>query len=235
MDTDTATDAAEAQTAGVTFKIKIPKAGQSIEVVWADLPQKVQMYIVEQGLSKLLVAATAKVTATTQPDEALRKDEAMAYANKKLDSLKAGKLSARASKSDGKVSGVVMTEARRLAKTIVKAQIKAAGQKISDYSAKAITEAANLYLGDHQELIAQAEQSIAQAKALSEVAAVNVAAIPVDQDKVAKREKANAEKRAATSAKNAGKPGAQAPAIATRGGKTPPRPVPTRPQPGASA
>lgn len=218
-----------------TFKIKISKAKADLEVDFDALPPNVQLYIVEQGLGKLLNGATAKETAATTPDEATRAANAMGLAQKKLDSLMAGKIVARKAAGDGKTPAVVMTEARRLAKNIVKAGLKAKGKKISDFTAKAITEAANLYLTDHQDLIAQAKASIDAANALASTAEVNVDAIPVDPVKVEAREKANAAKRAETAAKNAGKPGGQASTPMPRG-QAALKPVPPRrpaPQPTA--
>lgn len=205
------------------FKIKIPKADKSIEVDFDEFPDAVKLAIVEKGLSALLVAATAKVTIATDPDPKQRADNAMALVNKKLDAMKDGKLRVAKAK-DSKVPAAVRTEAMRLAKNIVKAGIKADGKKISDYAAKAITEAAEAYLEEHQELIAAAEASINAAKELAAAAAVNVSAIKADPALIAKREKANAEKRAATAEKNAGKPGPQKSAI-----KQQAKPVPAKP------
>lgn len=205
-----------------TIKVKIAKAQTNIEVIFEDLPPDIQLYIVEQGLSKVLNAATAKVTKANTESEAQLAELALAEANKKLDKLKKGDLK-RSSKSDGKVPGVVMTEARRLAKNIVKASIKAQGQRISDYEAKAITEAASIYLGEHPELIEQASASIEASKNLATAAAVNVSSIPVSEVKRAKNEAKKAEARAATEAKNAGKPGSQKSTVAKGAIPVPPR------------
>lgn len=213
------------------FNVKITKAKANLAVNFGELPRAVQEYIIEQGLAKLLNGATAKETAATTPDEAVRAANAMSLAEKKLDSLKAGKIVARASK-DGKVAGVVMTEARRLAKNIVKAGIKAQNKRISDFEPKAITEAANAYLADHPELIAAAKASIDASAALSAATVVNVEAIPVSATRVAANEKKKAEAKAATAAKNAGKPGPQASATARRAPPPPARrPAPTHAAP----
>lgn len=217
------------------MKIKISKAKADLVVDFQSLPVEVQLYIVEQGLSKVLNSATAKETAATTPDETQRGLNAMGLAEKKLDSLKAGKLVARKSSGDGKTPAVVMTEARRLAKNIVKAGLKAKGKKISDFTAKAITEAANLYLADHKELVDQAKASIDAAAALAASAEVNVDAIPVDPVKVAAREKANADKRAETAAKNAGKPGGQASTTKKQAGVSSLKAPPRRPAPQPTA
>lgn len=191
-----------------TFNIKVTKAKQALEVVWEELPDAIKLRIIEEGLGKLLNAATAKVTAKSSESPESMASQALGLAQKKLDSLKKGELRAKVSR-DGKVSGVVMTEARRLAKNIIKQQIKAANKKILDYEAKAITEAANVYLTNHPELVAAAQASIDAAKGLATQAGVDVSAIPVSEAKKAKRIAKNAEARAATAAKDAGKPGPQ--------------------------
>lgn len=227
----TDTDAAQERPAHY-FKIRISKAKADLDVNFNDLPPEVQLYIVEQGLSKLLNGATAKETAATTPDEKQRGENAMALATKKLDALKEGKFRATA-KSGTKASGVVMTEARRLSKNVVKAKIKADGGKISDYSAKALTEAANAYLAEHPEMVTQAQTSLDEAAKLAAAASVNVASIPVDPEKVKAREAANEAKRLATAAKNAGKPGGQKSTPKKQAAK--PAPVRAAPKPGLQA
>jgi len=191
------------------FTIKIAKAKRDVVVTWDNLPDAVKAYVVEQGLSKLLNAATTKI----KKDEADAEAKAFALVEKKLENLVAGNIKARTAKT--KVSGAVAAEARRLAKAIVKAGIKAKNKKISDYAAKAITEMANLYLEQHPELMATAEANVAAAEQLTVGAAnaVNVEAMPVDPKKVAARLKKNEEAKAATEAKNAGKPGGQKAAV----------------------
>ena len=211
------------------FKIKITKAKRDMVVDFDALPDAVKIYIVEQGLAKLLNGATAKETAATTPDETTRGNNAYALAEKKLESLKEGKTSARKASGDGKTPAKVMTEARRLSLNIVKAKLKAAGKKISDFTAAALTEAANQYLAANPGLIEQAKAAMEAAEALANTGDIDVNAIQADPKKVAAREAANAKKRAETAAKNAGKPGGQASTIKKQAAK----PVPTRKAPGA--
>src|SRR5262245_51685559 len=236
MTDQTTTTEADPGPAPLVFSIKITKAKRSLDVDFRSLPQEVQMYIVEQGLGKLLNGATSKWTAASEPDEVKRGDNAYAAAQKRLESLQAGKTGARASKTDASVSREVKTEAARLAKAVVKAQIKANKEKISDYKPKVITEAANAYLAGHPELLDQAKANIEAANKLAQVASVDVTGIPKDPALIAKREAKNAAAKAESAAKNAGKPGGQAPTLkkqATKPGAG--KPVPTRPQPQASA
>lgn len=205
------------------FKVKIPKGEAYLDVDFDEFPDEVKMAIVEKGLSAFLIAATAKVTKSTDPDPAQRKANAMALASKKLDAMKEGKLRVTKAK-DSKVPVAVRAEALRMAKTFVKAAIKAGGNKISDYTAKAITEAAEGYLAEHAELFETATAKVNAEAELAKAANVSIAGLKADPTLVAKREKANAEKRQATAEKNAGKPGPQKSAI-----KSQMKPVPAKP------
>src|SRR5678815_4288031 len=106
------------------FTIKIAKAKRDIVVTWDNLPDSVKAYVVEQGLSKLLNAATTKI----KKDETDAEAKSFALVEKKLENLVAGNIKTRSAKT--KVSGAVAAEARRLAKAIVKAGIKAKNKKI---------------------------------------------------------------------------------------------------------
>lgn len=207
------------------FIIRIAKANKDLEVQFADFPPEVKRYIVEQGLSKLLNAATAKETKELTPDDATREANSMAHATKKLDNLKAGQISTRGKKSvgDGKVPQNVMTEARRQAMIVIKAKIIASGKKIGQFSTKAKTEAANDYLKNHPGLVTAAQDAINAAEAMAAAAEFDVSNIPVDAKLIAKNEAKKAAAKAATAAKNAGKPGPQKSAIKTQT-KLPPAP-----------
>lgn len=196
------------------FQIKIAKAKTNLEVDFDAFPPEVKAYIVEQGLSKLLNAATAKETVATTPDDATREANSLAHAQKKLENLQAGQMTARrASKSDGKTPAAVMTEARRQAKIIVKAQAKAKGKRLTDYTPKAWTEAANIYLNDNPALIEAAQAAINAAAALAAQAEMDVSTLVADPKLVAANEAKKEAARKATAAKNAGKPGPQKSAI----------------------
>src|SRR5207244_2361268 len=111
------------------------------------------------------------------------KAAAMEVANKNLTALKGdpntpigervGKLPkiVGVKSTSDKVPGVVMTEARRLAKNLIKDEIKKAGGKISSYEPKDITTAANSYLetDEGKTLLAQAQVNVdARTKVIEE-------------------------------------------------------------------
>jgi hypothetical protein len=208
-----------------TFYINVPKAKAKLECDFESLPPEMQLAVVQAGLEKIVNSGTTKATKADYPVETELQAVALELAGKKLDALKSGefKPGKRTSATSGKVAGVVMTEARRLAKNIVKAGIKAQNKRISDYEAKAITEAANLYLEEHPELIEAAKASIEASNNLASTAAVDVNHIPVSAEKVKKNEEKKAKAKAETAAKNAGKPGPQASAIKKQAKPVPPR------------
>ncbi len=153
------------------FKIAVAKGGGVIEVdTKADLEDDtVYAAVLMLGLKDLLNRGMTKIKSPKNlvgEDAEKAKAAAMAQAQKNLEALKAGKLPRMAGQKSGddKIPGVVMTEARRLAKNLIKDEIKAAGGKISHYEAKDITAAANAYLETDE------------GKSLVEVAKANVEA-----------------------------------------------------------
>ena len=110
-----------------------------------------------------------------------------------------------------------MTEARRIAKNIIKDMMKRDKIKVSHVPAAEITKAANALLAVRPELVTQAEQSLAERKAIKiDTAQFDIGQIKIDPKLVAKAE---ADKQAKKKDK---------PLSATQAGKVAPRkPTPT--------
>ena len=132
-----------------TMNIKVTKAGKSLEVDLQELPDEAYQFVLQKGLEALLNARMSKVLTKDLEGEKLAEAQARALeiAEENLANLKAGKITkARGGAKDAngnKVAANVMTEARRLAKEVVKNEIRAAGMKISHVEASVITKAAN--------------------------------------------------------------------------------------------
>lgn len=207
---------AEASTeAAKPLVVPIAKGGASIEVFTRDLPDNVYQAALLLGLKDLLNRGMTKVKSPKNlqgEDKAKAQAAAMEIATKNAESLRAGKLPriAGVKTGDDKIPGVVMTEARRLAKNLIKDEIKAAGGKISHYEAKDITAAANAYLetDEGKGLIEQAKANVeartkvveAKVPAKSEEALAAVQSklgLAVSAKKVAEAEKAKAKKKEA--------------------------------------
>ena len=224
----------------IPIKVAIAKGGGTVEVLTTDLPDEVYAVVLSLGLKDLMNRGMTKIKSPknlTGDDAEKAKAAAMEQAEKNLVNLKAGKLpriAGVATAKDSKIPGVVMTEARRLARNLIKDEIKATGGKISHYEAKEITNSANVFLTTEEGkvLLEQARANVdARNKAVEEKPKATLAdleaklGISVSAAKVkeaeAKKAKSKAAGDAVLSAAQAGKvkvrsakPGKGAPANA---------------------
>lgn len=199
---------------GTTIQVGITKGGAPISVLTSDLPDNVYQAALAIGLKDLLNRGMSKIKSNKDlegEDKAKNQAAAMAQAEKNLAALKEGKMPRMVGvkTGDGKVAGVVMTEARRLAKNLIKDEIKKAGGKISHYEAKDITSAANALLetDEGKGLLAQAQKNVDDRnKAVEEKPGVDLESlqaklgISISAAKVAKAEKEKASKKVAGAA-----------------------------------
>ena len=193
-----------------TMNVKVTKAGKSLEVDLQELPDEAYQFVLQKGLEALLNARMSKVLTKDLEGEKLAEAQARALeiAEENLSSLKAGKITkARGGAKDAngnKVAANVMTEARRLAKEVVKNEIRAAGMKISHVEASVITKAANELIAADPSFIENAKANIEARSAVK--SAINIADLVHESPKlVAKAEAAKAERKTQLSAKQAGK------------------------------
>lgn len=188
--------------------IPVTKGKASVDVELDSLPEDVYREAMIQGMKVLLNRGMSKITKETYPNEEELHAAALAKATENLEACKEGKIRFTGSKSASKVSGAVKTEAMRLARNIVKDEIKKAGGKISHYAASDITAAAKELLDASPELIEQAKANLVEREATP--IKIAISAIPVDPKKVAaaeaKKAKAKAEKGTTLSAKQASIP-----------------------------
>ena len=193
-----------------TLNVPITKAGSSLSIDTDSLPEESFRAVVEAGLKALLNLGMSKILTKGLEGDKLSEAQAaaLAKATENLDNLKAGKVKrGRATAKDAngnKVSGPVMTEARRLAKEVVKNEIRAAGMKISHIEASVITKAANELIAADPSFITKATENL---EARSQVkTTINISTLVHESPKlVAKAEKAKAERKTQLSAKQAGK------------------------------
>jgi len=103
--------------------------------------------------------------------------------------------SERGGKAKSKESAQVMTEARRIARNLVKDAMKEEGIKISHVKASEITAAANELIGDDPSIVEQAKANLAAAETAPK-AKINIKAlIKEDPELVAKAEAKKAKER----------------------------------------
>lgn len=187
--------------------IPITKAKRAIDVETDDLSPEVYKRALEEGLKVLLNKNMSKITTTGLEGDKLEAAQDAAYAKglENFENIKAGKLG-RAAKAGNasKVSGIVLTEARRLAKEVVKNEIKAAGMRISHVPASDITKAANALIESDPSFVAQAQANIESRAQIKP--AINVASLVHADPKLVKAdEDRKAARKDQLSAAKAGK------------------------------
>jgi hypothetical protein len=145
--------------------IPVTKSKLTLDVDTNGLPEEVYAEALLQGLKVLLNRGTTKITKETYPVESDLRAAAQAKAEEQLAACMDGTIKLTGSKSKTKESGEVMTEARRLAKNIIKDEIKREGGKISHYEPKEITAAANELLANDPSIIETAKANLEARKA----------------------------------------------------------------------
>ena len=196
-----------------TLNIPITKAGnRPIEVDPDSLPDTMYKLALEEGLKVLLNKGMTKILTAKLEGEELATAQEAAYvkANENLGALQAGTLSkgrstAVKNKDGSKIPAAVLTEARRLAKEVAKNEIRAAGMKISHVPASEITKAANAFIAADPYYLEQAAKNIEE-RATKKVAVDIASLVHESPALVAASEKVKAERKAASSAKQAAKP-----------------------------
>lgn len=215
---------------GDMIRIPIAKGGKGaiFEIDTDDLNEafesngNLMMLLVTEGLKVVLNSRMSKLAAPSKLEGKAAEDNkaaALTKAAENYSDFKSGKLSKKtsAAKAEG-VDRAVMTEALRLAKAVVKNEIRKAGQKPSLVAAKEITEYAKQFVEADPSYIEQAKDNIAALKAKADAAVVETPLnIKLDPKLVKKAEEAKAARKEQLSAKQAG-------TVAKRGGaKVPPR------------
>lgn len=186
--------------------IAVTKGKGTVEIDTDALPEEVFKEALIQGLKVLVNRGMSKITKVTYPVEAELHAAAMAKAEENVTAIGEGKIKFSGATKATKASGAVMTEARRLARNLVKDEMKKAKIKISHVEAKEITKAANALLATEdigKQLMEQAQANLDE-RAKTPVAASIISAIPIS-DKLAAKDAARKAKDQ-LSAKQAGKP-----------------------------
>lgn len=194
----------EAQTEQKIVNVPITKGKTTIPVDINAIADDVFAEIVLQGLKVLLNRGMSKVTKEVYPKAEEMQAKAVEVAQAQLDLVNTGKIKFTGGKKKSGTTGAVMTEARRLAKALVKDELKRAGIKISHVEASEITKAANLYLESEQgeALIEKAKANLAEREKVSVGDAIDVTKIvAISPELVAKAEKRKAEAKAGTLSK----------------------------------
>ena len=173
-----------------------------------DFPADAYQRIIEEGLKSLLNSRMSKLAAPTKLEgDAFEQNKAAALAKaaENFDLLCKGELVKRAASAKSAAPREVMTEARRIAKEVVKTEIRKSGMKPSLVPAADITAAANALIESDPQYIRTAEANLAERATVT--SKIDIASLISESPKLkAKAEKAAADKKAQLSAKQASMP-----------------------------
>lgn len=199
----------EAQAEAPTLKIinvPITKAKTTMAINVDEIPDDVYAEALMQGLKVLLNRGTSKVTKETYPKPAEMLAKALEVAEAQLELVKTSKIKFTGGKKKSGATGAVMTEARRLAKALVKDELKRTGIKISHVEASEITKAANLYLESEAgaALVEKAKANLAEREAVSIGDIINVKSVVAISPELVAKAEAKKAKGGTLSAKQAG-------------------------------
>lgn len=189
-------------------KLQIPvtkSKGNFIEIdTETDLDDAVFKEVVFQGLKVLLNRGASKITRTSTKNEDEYKAQALEKAQEQLELVKTSKIKFTGVGKEKKLSGAVNTEAMRLARNLVKDEMKKAGIKISHVEASEITKAAKEVLASENgaSIIEMAKANLEERSKVP-VASTIVSGIKISEKKVKAAEAKKAKDQ--LSAKQAGK------------------------------
>jgi hypothetical protein len=186
------------------MQVPVTKGKATVEIETDQIPEDVYRYVIFLGLKALVNRGMTKL----EGSEEEKKAGAMEIAENNLNAIKAGKVRMVGLKTTKAGGGAIMTEARRLAKLVIKDEMKAAGIKVSYVEASEITRAANEYLetDEGKELIEQAKANIEARAAKVAKSKIDIKSMVKVSEKLVKKAEANkAKAKEYLSAKQAGK------------------------------
>lgn len=182
-------------------EVMITKAKRAIKVNMGSEFISNEMFdeIIYRGLSDILNSGMSKILTKDLEGDALTgaQDAAFAKAAENLKALEAGEIKPKGSRGKStakKLPAEVKQEALRLAKALVKDQIKADGEKISHYKASDITKWAKQILEADDSLYETAKRELEARKATP--VKISLAGLKPDEKLVKKAEEAKAKKKA---------------------------------------
>lgn len=176
------------------LNIPVTKAGNAtVEIDPNDAPENMFKAIVEAGCKVLINGGAGEITHKNYPDEEKFKKAAMNLAETRVLQLMEGTLKLGRGTAVKGPSGPVMTEARRLAREVVKTVMKSKGYKVSHYSQSEITLLANELLKEDPGYIVQATANIEARKNPPKM--IDLSKARANPELVAKAEEAKARKK----------------------------------------
>lgn len=141
------------------MKVEVTKAKATLEIDTKDLPDAVYQEALRQGLKVLLNRGMTKITKETYPAAEELKAAALAKAELTVEDMKAGKIRIVGGGKD-KVSGAVKTEAMKIARALVKDELKRQKIKVSYVEAKEISAAAEGVIRANPQIMEMAKANV---------------------------------------------------------------------------
>lgn len=202
-------------------KIPVLKAGKdaTVDIDTDALPQDMYALALMEGLKTLVNARMSKVGAVTKLEgEDLTKAHAKALeiAKENVTKIMAGEVKSKAKSAKSDVPRDVMTEARRIAKELVKNEIRKAGMKPSHVAASEITKVANEYIASDPTILVQARENLAKRADIKVSASESEAKAALAKFGLSESPKLKAKAEAAASAKKSTLSAKQAGKVAPR-------------------
>ena len=189
--------------------------GATVSVDTDALPEQYYEAALDSGLKVLVNGGTTKITKPADVTDVEQMNAfhaaATAKAEERVLAMMAGTLKLGRSAAVKGPSGAIMTEARRIARQLIKDTMKAQNIRVTHYAASEITKMANDLLADPEQgplFLKQAENNLAERKSTN--IKLNFAAYSEDPALVKKAEEEKlARKAGILSAAKAGKPAAR--------------------------
>ena len=162
----------------VYLDVPVVKGKGTVRICPSDIADDVWQEVIAQGLKVIINGGASKITkALYEGDEDKLKAAAMAKATERVAGMLDGtiKLSRKAAAKG--VSGAVKTEAMRLARNLVKDELKRQQIKISHVAASDITAGAKLYLERDPSIIEMAKKNLAEREAVPVPEGIDLSAL----------------------------------------------------------
>lgn len=165
------------------MRIAITKSGGTVDIDTSAIPQEVYEAALAEGLKALVNKGMSKITLKGLEGSELAKAKAAAQEKGEANAKEIldGSIKLPGRKARSKVPAEVMTEARRLAKNLVKDELKRNNIRLKDVASKDITAWANKVLEGNRELMAEAEANVAARKDSKLTGTINLKGLVGDE------------------------------------------------------
>lgn len=181
------------------MEIVITKAKRTVSCDTRNIPAEAFADIVYRGISEILNSGMSKLTVKDLEGDELEEVRAQIFAKaeENLKALYAGEIKPKGSRGKGKSAKIpqeVKTVAMRLARDLVKDQIRADGEKPSHYKPSDITKWAKDLLESDASLYEMAKAEVDARKAIP--VKISLSGLKPDEKRVAKAEADKAKRKA---------------------------------------